>query len=192
MAAPQPLSFAAASTSPSSTTNSYSQSAAPVVGLPPFFAVSLYKLVIMSVCTLGFYPLYWFYCHWRLILVWGGNAAFSPALRTSLLPFYCIPLFRRVRTLDIQVNGQSGLFATSLAIGYILVNLLDLLPGLWSVLSLTSVVFLLPMQACANRLNEQLCPATFDRNTSIRGWDWLVVVLGVVLLILTIVAGLYE
>jgi hypothetical protein len=34
----------------------------------PYFAVSLLKLTVMSVCTFGIYELYWFYKNWRLIM----------------------------------------------------------------------------------------------------------------------------
>jgi hypothetical protein len=34
---------------------------------PPFFVVSTRKLVIMCLCTMGLYELYWFYSQWRRI-----------------------------------------------------------------------------------------------------------------------------
>ena len=34
---------------------------------PPFFAVSLLKLTVLSLCTFGVYELFWFYRNWRLI-----------------------------------------------------------------------------------------------------------------------------
>ena len=32
-----------------------------------FFAVSVTKLVVLSFCTLGVYPIYWFYINWKII-----------------------------------------------------------------------------------------------------------------------------
>jgi hypothetical protein len=42
-----------------------------------FFAVSPLKLVVLSVCTLGFYQVYWFYKHWVLTPDHDKNARFT-------------------------------------------------------------------------------------------------------------------
>ncbi|QIL83019.1 DUF4234 domain-containing protein [Diaphorobacter sp. HDW4A] len=159
---------------------------------PPFFPVSLRKLAVLSFCTMGLYHLYWFYMHWRHVRVWNAGRDFSPARRTLLFFFFCCPMFRRVRAQDARVNGSSSLKAGLLALGYIAANLLDLLPDAWGLLSLFSFVFLLPVQACANRLNEQMCSAPFDRNASFSAWNWVVVVLGTLLVVLSVVAVIYE
>ena len=163
--------------------------------LPPFFAVSVRKLAVLSFFTLGLYPLYWFYAHWQHVRVWNTGRDFSPARRTLLFFFYCYPLFRRVRALDRQVNGASRLQAGLLTVGFIALNLLDLLPDPWSLLSIFSFVFLLPVQARANRLNEQQCgaaSASFDRNASLSVWNWIVIVPGALLVLLSVVAAIYE
>jgi len=43
------------------------QSAEDISGAPIYFAVSPLKLVVMSICTMGIYELYWFYKNWVLI-----------------------------------------------------------------------------------------------------------------------------
>ena len=161
--------------------------------LPPFFAVSLRKLAVLSFCTMGLYHVYWFYAHWRHVRVWNEGRDFSPARRTLLFLFFCYPLFRRVRVRDMLANGRSRLQAGLLTLGYIAANVLDILPDLWGLLSIFSFVFLLPVQACANRLNEQSCAAgSFDRNESLSAWNWIVVVLGALLVVLSVVAAIYE
>ena len=37
--------------------------------LPPFFAVPLWKLALMSFFTFGIYELYWFYRNWQRVRV---------------------------------------------------------------------------------------------------------------------------
>ncbi|QNP47506.1 hypothetical protein [Diaphorobacter aerolatus] len=74
---------------------------------PPFFPVSLRKLAVLSICTMGLYHLYWFHAHWRHVRVWNGGCDFSPARRTLLFLFFCYPLFRRVRTLEAKTDGGS-------------------------------------------------------------------------------------
>lgn len=160
--------------------------------LPPFFAVSLRKLAVLSICTMGMYHLYWFYAHWRHVRAWNEGRDFSPARRTVLIFFFCYPLFRRVRARDALLGARSGLQAGLLALGYVATNLLDVLPGVWGLLSLISFVFLLPVQACANRVNEQACSSPFDRNESLSARNWVVVVLGGLLVVLSVVATLYD
>ncbi|MPM76499.1 hypothetical protein SDC9_123497 [bioreactor metagenome] len=91
-------------------------------------------------------------------------------------------------------NGRSRLQAGLLTLGYVAANVLDILPDLWGLLSIFSFVFLLPVQACANRVNEQMCAkgSSFDRNASFSAWNWVVVVLGTVLVVLSVVAAIYE
>lgn len=43
--------------------------------------------------------------------------------------------------------------------------------------AMLTFVPLLPVQACANRINQAVAPGHAP-NARIRGWDWLVVVLG--------------
>jgi hypothetical protein len=45
-----------------------------------YFPVPLPKLVVMSICTLGFYDLYWQFCHWLYIRDY-EEARISPAWR---------------------------------------------------------------------------------------------------------------
>ncbi|MBF5004894.1 DUF4234 domain-containing protein [Diaphorobacter caeni] len=166
--------------------------ASPVT--PAFFPVSLRKLAVLSFCTMGLYHLYWFYMHWRHVRVWNAGRDFSPARRTLLFFFFCFSLFRRVRAQDarVKVNGRSSLKAGLLALGYIAANLCDLLPGIWGLMSIFSFIFLLPVQAHANRVNELTCSAPFDRNASFSAWNWMAVVLGTLLVVLSVVAAIYE
>ena len=158
---------------------------------PPFFNVSLRKLAVLSICTMGLYQLYWFYAHWRQVRMSPQGRDFSPARRTVLLFFYIYPLLRRIRALDVRVNGRSRLQAGLLALAYLGFNLLDVLPGLWAFLSMLSFVFLLPAQARANQLNLQLyAGGVFDRNESFTVGNWVVIVVGGLLVVLSVVAVL--
>ena len=154
----------------------------------PFFAVSLSKLVIMSVCTLGLYEIYWFYRNWRCIRH-REQSNIAPALRALVALFYCYQCFARVRAYDIEKNGSSSLAAGSLAVGWIVATLLWKLPDPYWWLSLLAFVFLLPVQARANRLNAQVSPL-HKRNASVRGWDWLAVIPGGALLLLAFLGTL--
>ena len=43
---------------------SLTQETTEPLGLPPFYVVSITKLVLLYVATLGFYTVYWFWKHW--------------------------------------------------------------------------------------------------------------------------------
>ena len=47
--------------------NIVDENPAPSTTVPPFFTASVLKLIVMSVCTMGIYQLYWFYKNWKLI-----------------------------------------------------------------------------------------------------------------------------
>ncbi|QNP47507.1 hypothetical protein [Diaphorobacter aerolatus] len=77
--------------------------------------------------------------------------------------------------------------------GYVAVNLLDVLPHVWALLSIFGFVFLLPVQAHANRLNErQLGSVPFDRNASLSAWNWVVVVVGAMLVVISVLAAVSD
>jgi hypothetical protein len=152
---------------------------------PPFFAVSLAKLVVMSVCTLSLYEIYWFYRNWKYIKG-RERTNISPVPRAIFAVFYCYQCFARVRRYDAEKNGNSTLLAGPLAIGWIVTTVLWKLPDPYWWLSLLAFVFLIPIQAHANRLNAQVSPS-HNRNTSLRGWNWLAVVLGGAFLLLALV-----
>lgn len=151
-----------------------SQVAAPVE--PPYFAVSLRKLTVMSLCSLGYYRLYWLYRNWMQIRA-NGEPLISPARRTVLDVVYLYACFsridRRARSIGVSPTYSAGILTT----GLIAVALLSWLPAPYSVVGVLDFVFLLPVQACANRINQAVAPGHAP-NARIRGWDWLVVVLG--------------
>lgn len=143
---------------------------------PPFFAVSLRKLTVMSLCTLGYYRLYWLYRNWRHIRA-NGEPFISPARRTVLDVFYLYACLSRIdqrgRAVGVTPTFSAGLLTT----GFIATASLGWLPSPYSAAGVLEFVFLLPVQACANRINQAVAPGHAP-NARILGWDWLVVLLG--------------
>ena len=149
---------------------------------PPFFAVSVAKLAVMSVCTFSLYEVYWFYKNWQRIadrerdIVW-------PLLRAVFAVFYCYPCFSRVRDHEGASQLDSRLHALPMAIGFIVTTLTWRLPDPWGWISVFSFLFLLPVQHYANKLNALAIPS-HDRNSRFGGWNWVAVVVGGALLLL--------
>ena len=62
----------------------------------PFFPVPTHKFVVLSICTLGIYELYWAYKNWQRIRLASGETL-DPFWRAFFAPFWGFSLFRRVR-----------------------------------------------------------------------------------------------
>jgi hypothetical protein len=74
--------------------------------------------------------------------------------------------------------------------GWIITVLLVNLPDPWWVVSLFSFVFILPVQALANRINARITP-DHDPNRGFTGWNWAGVVVGTIMLML-IILGIVD
>ncbi|MBI2444501.1 MAG: zinc-ribbon domain-containing protein [Candidatus Magasanikbacteria bacterium] len=60
-----------------------------------YFSISLLRLAVLSVLTLGIYDVYWFYKNWDAIKKQEGKKI-SPLARAIFAVFYCHDLFKRV------------------------------------------------------------------------------------------------
>lgn len=152
---------------------------------PPFFAVSLLKLVVLSICTFGIYELYWFYKNWQLIKDREGSTL-SPALRAVFAVFFCYQCLARIGDFATPALAKSRLAAGPLAVGWILTTLLNRLPGGYGLAALLAVAFLIPVQSRANQINEALSPG-HDPNSRFTFWNWVLVVCGLILVPLAVV-----
>lgn len=157
---------------------------------PPLFAVSVAKLAVMSVCTFTLYELYWFYKNWQRIAE-RERAILWPLARAVFAVVYCYPCFARIRDHEGASQLDSRLYALPLAIGFIATSLTWRLPEPWDWISLSSFLFLLPVQSYANRLNALASPS-HDRNSRLRGWNWAAVVFGGGLILLAIAGVLLD
>jgi len=157
----------------------------PTSPVPAFFPVSVLKLVVMSICTLGLYELYWFHGNWVLIRD-RESSTISPARRTLFAVLFCYPLFSRIRDFAASSQTRTRLPALPLAAGWVLLSLFSrLLPAPYTLLSLLAVVFLVPVQLAANRSNSQVAPS-HKANRRLSAWNWMVVVPGGLLVLLAL------
>jgi len=153
-----------------------------ISGEPIYFAVSPLKLVVMSICTVGTYELYWFYKNWVLIKE-REDADIMPFWRAFFGYFFCYSCFLRIQGTGKSLNLGKSIAPLALALLWITVWLLYLLPGLYCFLSSFSVLVLLPVQAVANNINEALCPE-HNPNRRFTGWNIACIVVGATCLVI--------
>jgi hypothetical protein len=141
-----------------------------------FFAVSPAKLVVMSVCTLGVYQIYWFYKHWVLIKE-RSEPHIIPWGRALFGFFWCYSCFEFIRNEERQLGVEPTLLAGPLATGWIAASLTYRLPEPYFLIGFLSPLLLVPAQRHVNRINALVAP-DHDKNTRFSGWNWLTVVAG--------------
>jgi hypothetical protein len=153
--------------------------------LPPFFAVSLVKLAVMSFFTLGLYEFYWFYRNWQRVRV-RQRVDISPFWRAFFGIIFCYDCFKRIKDFGAQQGLVDGPPILVLTIGWILTTIFWRLPDPFWLVSLVSFVFLLPVQAYANQINEEKTPA-HDPNSRLTAWNWVGIVIGSIVFLLAII-----
>ena len=166
------------------TLNPYQAPAATVVdadeagaGEPMFFAVGLFKLAVMSVCTLGLYKIYWFYLNWKAARRLDGDRPL-PLVRAIFYPIMSYALFRRVDNHALRLALPGRISSLGLGLALFILDAAYRLPDPWWLVAFASFVPLLPVQAAVNAMNERVAPNA-DRNRRFTAWNILGVVLGV-------------
>jgi hypothetical protein len=140
-----------------------------VTVLPPFFAVSVMRLAVMSFFTLGLYEFYWLYRNWQRVRV-RQRVDISPFWRAFFGIIFCYACFKRIQDFGAQQDIVDGPPILVLTIGWILTTIFWRLPDPFWLVSLFSFVFLLPVQAYANQINVAKVPA-HDPNFRFTAWN---------------------
>jgi hypothetical protein len=154
---------------------------------PPFFPVSILKLVVLAICTLGLYELYWFYRNWRLVCD-REKSDIRPFWRAVFAFFFCYGMFTRVRDFPSSGAEVQRLPAGPLAAGWIITTLLWKLPNPYSLLCWLAVLFIVPVQMAAIRTNDAEAPG-HDRNAKFSPANWVTVGLGGVVCVLAVIGS---
>ncbi|MGD0522109.1 MAG: hypothetical protein ABSA48_12700 [Terracidiphilus sp.] len=154
---------------------------------PPFFAVSLLKLAVLSTFTFGIYEIYWFYRNWKRI--WQqGERNIMPFWRAFFLVIFCYPCFIRIKKAGMSRGIAPAPPIGVLAVCYILATISWRLPGAFWLITFLSVVFLLPVQSYVNRINAAESPG-HDPNSRFGVWNWIATIAGSIMFILAIIGS---
>ena len=153
--------------------------------VPPFFPVSTTKFLLLSVCTLGLYELYWFYKNWQLIQAREGVSV-SPFWRAFFAFFFCYQVFTRIRDYPTQTQRNKKLAAGALAAGWIVTTVLWKLPDPYWLTSMFAVLFMVPVQRAAATVNTEVAPES-DQNHRLSAVNWITIVVGGILVLLAVI-----
>jgi len=134
------------------------------------------KLILLSVCSFGFYELYWFYANWHLIKN-REKLNIRPIWRAIFTVLFCYSCLSRIRTTAQSLNPLQSFPAGPLTAAYIVLLLSSRLPDPYWLFSFLSGLCLLPVQGPVNQINKTINPA-FQENDRFTPWNIVVVVLG--------------
>lgn len=139
-----------------------------------YFVTSTLKLIVMSLCTFGWYEVYWFFKNWILIRQRGRKC--YPIGRAILTPFFCYSCFHEIQKSARSCNLKLKFPIVIIAISYFVSSTLFLLPDLYSYLSYLSPLPLIQVNRVARAVNK--CRSPNFINNKFTKWDWLTVILG--------------
>lgn len=150
-----------------------------------FFAVSVTKLVVLSFCTLGVYPIYWFYKNWKIIKE-QEQVHILPFWRAIFSTFFCYDLFEKIAKAASNV-GIGNLPAASLSSAWIIFQLMLILYKPNFLLSICNVFFLIHVQKTVNQINAINSPG-HNPNSQFSAWNIIAIIFGGVLNLLILVS----
>lgn len=149
-----------------------------------FFSTSTFKLAVMSICTFGIYELYWFYKNWVLIKERTGQKI-MPSWRAFFAPLWAYSCFKNIKNAANENSVPETLPIGLLAIVYFVLQALWRLPDPYWLVSFFSFLLLIPANSVALSINEKLMSG-FTNNEKFSGWNWVGVVLGGLLFLLSL------
>jgi hypothetical protein len=152
-------------------------------GRPIYFSVSILKLTVMSLSTFGLYEVYWFYQQWKQVRDRNGWQI-RPVWRAIFAILFCHQLFKQLRRTALSEEIQA-FDAGALSGAWILLTLAGRLPDPWWVVSVASILPLIPVQRTINRINDKVAPE-HDPNARFSVANIVVVLLAALTLVIAI------
>lgn len=167
---------------------SLTQETAEPSGLPPFYVVSITKLVLLYVATLGFYSVYWFWKHWsrhkrdKKLDIWPvPRAIFGIFFANSLNQEIDQRLRRSGQRYSWSPEMWAGAFVISAIVGRIISRIPDAvlppLPG-FAIGMLFMVLNIMSLVQAQRAANLACGDPDGDRNSRLTAANWVWLVLG--------------
>jgi hypothetical protein len=150
-----------------------------------FFTASTLKLTLMSICTLGIYELYWFYKNWVQIKA-RSEPNIMPFWRAFFAPIWAYSCFKHFKTTANENDVQESLPIGFLAFAFFMLQVSVRLPDPFWLITFFSFLILIPANNVAIAVNKTL-DVEFKNNEKFTGWNWVGLVLGGLVFILSII-----
>lgn len=157
----------------------------PNTSSPYYFTTSTLKLSLMSICTLGFYELYWFYKNWVMVKKRTGERI-TPFWRAVFAPLWAYSCFKRIKATAEHNQVPEALPIGLLAIIYFILHALWRLPDPFWLVAYFSFLAIVPANNVALSINRHLQP-DFKNNDRFSGWNWVGLILGGLFFLLALV-----
>lgn len=163
-----------------------------ILNAPPpyFFTASPAKLILMSVCTMGFYELYWFYKNW-VLCAGRSEKKIRPIWRAVFAPIWVFSLFKIIKGEAEEYKVPQDFRPTLLGIVYIVLSCLMNLPDPYWLLSYLTVVPIVLANNMASAVNERIVPG-FVENDRFSLKNWLALGLGGIVFVLILIGTFYP
>lgn len=158
--------------------------------VPHFFAVSIVKLIVLSLATLSFYELYWFYKNWKLIKE-REQLDISPFWRAFFAPIFCYSLFSRINESAARHKTKRIAGPGLLALCWFLLGVASRLPDPYWLVSFLTFLCLVPVQNSVNQINRIVAPK-HDENGKFSPLNIAAVVIGGLLMALSILVTIFP
>jgi hypothetical protein len=157
----------------------------------PWFAVGSLKLVLLALCTLNLYLVYWQYQQWKHYKA-ASNADITPWARAIFQIFFVTALFRRVR----EAGGSAATGPAPELLGglYVAILVFDRVTqridlGVLNMVGLITVFLALPVQQEINRQLREADPEA-DLNESFSAGNIAVLFFGFLVLVAVVIGNL--
>jgi len=152
-----------------------------------FFPVSVTKFLMLSICTLDIYVLYWCYKNWQRIQR-RTSTPLSPFWRAFFSIFWCFNLFRIVRDDATKAGEQVTWNPTVLGGLYLVLSLTWRLPGGVGLISLLGCLAFVPVVQTIGAVNGRRI-AEEGLNEGLTFANVVTIVVGGILLLLALVGA---
>jgi hypothetical protein len=153
-----------------------------------YFPVSLPKLFVLSIATGGLYQLYWFYRNWKYIKARNGSAI-MPFWRALFTPIWFYPFYQDLKGDSRERFGKVLLPAAPwiilLLLLFVVLNVMESIDGFFELLSLLSVLCLLPFANYILHANRDR-PEILRRHSRWRPRHYLMTVIAAALVALNV------
>lgn len=117
--------------------------------------ISLNKFIFLSFISFGLYQIWWMFKTWRFFLI-KDKLNIMPAARAIFSIFFLYSLFNHIKTYSKEQEYPHDFSSGWMYLGYLITSLLVRLPDPYWLISLCSIIFLIPAFKALNYAQKQI------------------------------------